>query len=202
VVEFPAVSVIDDFNRADEGPPPTGWTNWFNDGFVVSGNQLAPNNTLYAGIYYSAQSFGPNLDAYIEIPVLPTASGALLMPFRYDVATDTGYQLSYSRGDWLSIMTRNGGSGQSNIVVVGSPVFSNGDALGVRCSGSLIQAWVRIGGIWRVHVQAVDSTYPGNLTDRIAFWTNGNFSSQMRLDNFAAGVTPTAPFIRPIRVNS
>lgn len=83
---FPTTPVIDDFNRADTGPPPSAsWTTYSTyAGHKVVSNQLqASANNSWS--HYTAQDFGPDCEVFVTCV---TASPGAFMPTLR--ATDIG----------------------------------------------------------------------------------------------------------------
>lgn len=69
---FPTTPILDNFNRGDEGPPPSAnWTTvtWSDGGLKVLSNAAVPEATTTGDyiIYWNASTFGPNLEARFTI---------------------------------------------------------------------------------------------------------------------------------------
>lgn len=68
---FPTTGVLDDFNRANVGPPPSAnWTSSVGSGHKVASNVMVGQATgAQRGSYWSAASFGGAQEAYGQVTV-------------------------------------------------------------------------------------------------------------------------------------
>lgn len=69
---FGDTGILDDFNRSNEGPPPSAsWTNdiinYAGNGLAVSSNTVVANAVATCESYWSVETFGPACEAYITI---------------------------------------------------------------------------------------------------------------------------------------
>lgn len=72
---FGDTGILDNFNRSDEGPPPSSsWTTAIDsatDGLEVIGNEVWAENNAPCGGYWNVETFGPACEAFITIQDVP-----------------------------------------------------------------------------------------------------------------------------------
>lgn len=191
---FPVTSLLDDFNRANEGPPPSSnWTNNFDagtpGGFKVVSNQCTANS-LPCESYWSAAQFGPNMEVWATFAAVPT-TGSLGMYVRIQSA-GTGSCDSYGiiavkatggpTGDTVKIY-RMDNAVHTQLGATITRAFAAGDSFGVRIIGSTIEAWYKASaGSWTLLGSRTDSTYSGN-----GYLGLMNATNAFTLDDFGGG---------------
>lgn len=192
---FPTSALIDSFDRANEGPPPTGWNSWWGGNLVVSSNQLACNSTGEGTAYWTTSMPGADVDAWVEVPTIGVSGSSFNVYARLDPAASGGAGQGYfahfkflsGSGDDLYIYRLDGGS----VTPIDSDTTqnpSNGDAFGIRCQGSTIEGWVRLSGTWTQFASGTDSTYAGTgSNNKVAVYFEANGDTSQRLDNYHAG---------------
>jgi hypothetical protein len=194
---FPSTGILDNFNRADEGPPPSGWITGIANGFggftepghEIISNQLA-NTFQDVAQNYRAEEAGPDCEFYItvadgtglastgvaarltEVGRFTCKGYAILVQPSADV--NRNYTIYRIDNGVLTIIASGSESG------VGS---STGDKYGIRCVGNNIQLWADTGEGWKIRLWAIDSTYssagfPGIVTESDPF---------ARWDDFGGG---------------
>lgn len=206
---FPSTAVLDSFTRADEGPPPSAsWADKIlsadSNGLKVSGNQLVPGGapTVPASSYWSAETFGPDVEVFCTIATPPTTAGAnpslwarLATP---GVAgTTDGYRLSASAAagaanDTLLLQRYDNDTPTSlgATINIGAD-WAAGDGFGMTIIGSTITVYYKpAAGDWTALTTRDDSTYAaaGFIGVRIATDTT------IAVDDFGGGTIsfPTA----------
>lgn len=208
---FPTTSILDDFNRANEGPPPSAsWatpSGW--DGLKVSGNQCIGDSAT-GGVAIWKTQYGPDCEVYATLTGMTGGANATWGIVAYARASsldfDTGdfYKLSID-GDIGGICTWHisyqtiAGGGSAGELINGSFTFNIGDAFGFSLVGTILTAyhkpglgaWVNLGSISDSRVSAAG--YPGISIDNDPLYTTG-----VTLDNFGAGTivggAPVADF--------
>jgi hypothetical protein len=171
---FPTTSVLDDFNRANEGPPPSA--NWATDqyglglaGFQVTSNQLdASNNNATA--YWSASTFGPDCECYVTLTTWTFASNDVDLVARLQGGVGTsavdGYtvkstSVSGASNDTIKIMRLDNAS-NTQLGATITLELANGDGLGMECDGTSISAYYKpSGGSWIRADSRTDATHAG-----------------------------------------
>ena len=198
-LSFPIVPVADDFNRAKEGPPATGWTTPFGAGWKVLSNQFVPNAADAYAQWGTSQS--ADLEAYVTISTMPDINKGVRILARFDPSTQTGYSVLFVRtagNDTLMVERATGGFTFTTIASSSSFNLnvSGGDALGIRCIGTTIQGWVKTtnqqttGGTWQQFASATDTTYAGTgSNNKVVLYTNTAVGAY---DNFGGGSLQTA----------
>lgn len=183
---FPAVSsLLDDFNRADEGPPPSA--NWSgvdggDTGLSVVSNQLAGAAGLAEG-YWNPVLMGPDCEVIVDVPVLPPTSYFEVF-LRYRAGPGSGYKLLWypgpSSNQVLFFRFDNDAGTQ-----LGSPTTATlvaGDSVGLEAIGDTITGYQKTGGVWSQILSRTDSTY-----NRAGYIGCGVHDTTCRLDNFTGG---------------
>lgn len=200
---FPTTSILDNFNRANEGPPPGA--NWIDD--VIDGYpglRLISNAVqLQAGDSGADESFwnasiGPDLEIYITINSV-SVNCSFQIHARLNVTnpfTRTGYYLNVVpgiTGGWLFYRRDTGFS--DVILASGSETFAIGDKAGFSIVGSAITIYRYTSGAWSQIGTASDGAYSGSgylsllMSDLIA-------ADEFSLDDFGGGTLgggPTPP---------
>jgi hypothetical protein len=187
VVAFPTTPILDDFNRADEGPPPSAnWTGPMTaggpNGLQVVSNQCQ-RGAPYGGAWWNASTFGPDSEVYL------TARGSsdfyvyLRMTGALGTSAQTGYRANWF-GDEVRIRRVDSGSG----TVIGGPYAVTGpvtgNKFGLEAVGSTITAYVDTGSGWTAVGSVVDATY--STAGVIGVETDGTF------DDFGGGTAEGA----------
>lgn len=188
---MPSTPVLDGFDRADEGPPPSSsWTTPVGmAGCVVKNSQLAPDpNEGGNGRCVWNTQHGPDCEAYVTISVRPNANTNNTIKLYIRAADQSGYASGYSVHAY-----RNPQTGDSYIYLYegagwkgGYQVnWGNGDSIGVRAIGTSIEALYRpAGGSWStvIQVEAYNYSDEGYLFIYIDTADTGT-----RLDDFGGG---------------
>lgn len=94
--QFPATSVLDDFNRADEGPPPSGWTATLRGGWKISGNKAVANDPgadIEEGCQWEGGTYSSAIELYAKIVQTSLGGGNTELHWHRDVSGN-GYILS------------------------------------------------------------------------------------------------------------
>lgn len=191
---FPTTPILDDFNRANEGPPMTGWTAYYSTGLKVVSNQCAPNDNGGNAAYWTPAMGGSDVECYVTIATMPANGGETAVLARLDPAgggvNGDAYQVSHFPAAGTDSITiwRIDNSAYTSLGSW-SQELAAGDGIGIRCVGSTIEAWARISGVWTLIGSVTDATYSGaSPTNRIALSNEGNGSSVARYDDFGGGV--------------
>jgi hypothetical protein len=198
---FPVnVTVLDNFNRADASPM-TGWTAVAGlplpgAGFKTLTNQCVPITAAAQNVsWFNTAISGKDVEAYIEMPTLPSQPGGSIEIYARGNPSAGGYVGTNYAIRW---------QGTPNLFQIGrhDPVFAagvvlaendavvltNGDAIGIRCVGAKIEGWARIGGVWQLVAVAYDDTYDGAAPgNQLALGQLELGAVAARLDNFTGG---------------
>lgn len=178
----PKNGVLDDFNRADEGPPPSSsWAN--NVGNVVKVLSNAAGSASSGGsAYYKNGCFGVLQEVSAEMSTLGAAHlGMWRQPgagtdgyvFYFDNASNFGNIQRVDNGTWT---------------ILGDSFFCGsvgaGDAFWLEANRVELLAYVRLAGAWSLLARRADMTYRGDLSVGL-----GVSDGTARWDNFIGGPT-------------
>lgn len=187
---FPTTSILDNFNRANEGPPPSA--NWgtpsgFNGWQVASNVCDAASVALGAAItFWSAASFGASAECYCDITAKPLATSAFYIFLRFNTVTGNGYAVNFVNNvgtDTVNIIREDGYG--DNILASFSQEVTAGDSIGISISGSTITAWYKAAaGAWTSLGTASDATYSGTGSIGMV-----GLDTTISIDNFGGGTT-------------
>ncbi len=194
---FPTTGVLDDFNRADQGPPPSAnWSqSWLGNGWKVISNQAGVNvDAANNGDYWNVSPYGPDTEVLVTLASIPSTGW-----FRYaelqarlaqptSSATVDGYALALF-GDSVGVprlhakyRIDNGAYTQLGATVTQD--VASGASIGLELVGSTIQEYFRPpGGSWSaLGAPVTDGTYTA-----AGFLGMASNSSVLRVDDFGGG---------------
>lgn len=196
---FPVNGILDDFNRANEGPPPSA--SWIAmptlGGLVVSSNQCALFNVSADGGAIYDTTFGPDCEAYYTITGLDSSgTGAFLMHLRCqsnDILDcyyiDTLVQPNYP----VNLHSSVGGS--ATTLDQSAPLnLAVGDSLGMSAVGTTIKVYYKpSAGSWTEIISVTDSAISAAGKIGVLFYPQ--VGSGVTIDNFGGGTLagPVAP---------
>lgn len=189
---FPTLTTpLDDFNRANEGPPPSAsWTN-VAGGMTVNTNQLACN-TSSGSARWVGSSFGADQEAWMTVATKPGAAKYFGLLLRYNVSTNNGYQcycIDQSGTDaWEIWKVVSGVFTQLGSTTTG-PELSAGDKIGADVVADKLSLYRFNGTSWSMTMTVNDSTFTG--AGHIGVYAEGTTG---RYDNFGGGtIVPSLP---------
>lgn len=159
---FATTSILDDFNRANEGPPPS--SNWSGittttNTLKVTSNQLDVDSTDIYGFgsaYWNPASFGADSEAYLTIATKPTdGAGNLRVGARMagvgDIFTFTGYFYFFEPAagtDTIKITRIDTGGVETVLGATISQEVAAGEKLGLEVIGTTIKVFHNSGSGW------------------------------------------------------
>jgi len=204
-MSFPTTPILDNFNRANEGPPPSAsWTldaprSGSASAEVVS-NQCGDSGGGEGGCW--GTQFGPDVEMYMTVATLPNATQAQLY-VRLNpkgAAVTTGYQVTFLRNDPNSSFAfyrwDSGAQTQIGSFTDPSGTWADGYKIGVSMIGSVLSAYIDKGSGWTFMASASDGTY--TAAGYIGFRNN---STTQVYDDFGGGtvaVADTSVHARPV----
>lgn len=171
IIDFPTTAVLDGFNRADGGSPPSpnwttgvGYSNEEVVGHLVVSNQLRrqSGSTAEAESHWSARQFGPDAECYItatSLGVQELTLGVRLNNIGSGVAD--GYFAVIQDGDEIRIYRSEGAVHTLLAGEVTFPDIATGSKWGIRAIGDHIELWSDSGSGWELLLAAFDSTFTG-----------------------------------------
>ncbi len=177
--------ILDNFNRANEGPPATGWTTWIPGGLKVVSNQLAPNDAGDNAAYWTTGMTSSDVEAYITIAT-EAASALTRLYARFDPALSNGYRVEHFETAPDSIALIRSDAGADTILGSWNQELSNGDKIGIRCVRHQISAWVFTGGSWQQLGAVTDARHDGT-GPKNKFLLYSALSAAVRYDDFGGG---------------
>lgn len=206
VPAFPSTPILDDFDRADEGPPPgAAWvTPTWNDGTAghvglkTASNHLVSNGNANGCVAAYNESFGPDCEFYATI-----AAGEVdVTQFECYLRADTNQLDNYfvaGNGYMLFVnIAASGGmalgkfsSGGTAFVGSADIAVGVGDSFGIRAIGSTITAFHKpSGGSWSAVITVTDATFSGAGYSGIMINDNTGALDDFGGGNVVAGDAP------------
>ena len=152
---FGLTPLLDDFDRGDEGPPMTGWTDVYG-GLKVSSNACVGDDEATNLAYMdSAGEIGPDCEAYAPIAALSVSAGqAIGVGVRLDPVLVNGYLAVYTTSGAVQIYRIDAGA--TVLLESVTLTLSASDVIGIRAVGNVISAYAN--GV--LVANATDDTYP------------------------------------------
>ncbi len=203
---FPTTGVLDAFNRANEGPPPSAnWTSaWENNQFSVVGNQCEHTGALndYSTAHWNVSTFGPDSECYVTVVAKPTNNddelGVGCRMANIGAGTTDGYMMtprvkSAATDEFRLFRFDNGVSTQLGAAV--TQEIATGDAIGIEAIGSTIKAFYKAsGGSWTEVMSRTDATY--TAAGSILLLAEKG-PSDVQFDDFGGGTVIAAAAFKP-----
>ena len=190
---FPANGVLDNFNRAD-GDAGANWSKiWSGDYmFTVASNQIkCPWSANWANAGWNVATFGADCEAYVTIATVSGANSISVyarMSALNTAGGPNGYRVSLTALNTLSIQRLDSGS-PTTLGATISQTISNGDSLGIECTGSTIKAYYKAsGGSWTEIGSRTDATYGA-----AGYIGLECYNDVIRFDDFGGGTIAGAP---------
>jgi hypothetical protein len=167
---FPLTGVLDDFNRANEGPPPSAsWAGplYADDGSMkVVGNEAVGTEAAEFNGAYWLTPMPPSCEVHVKVATMPADGERTSVYLRVadEGGAPDGYLLSFYRWDggsdgWQIYRVDNGAWTQLGATV--DKDVSAGDSMGLEAIGPRLRGYQKTGGVWaEVEVlERTDSTY-------------------------------------------
>lgn len=184
-------SLLSDFTGVDENPLSEGgkWgpLDTTSNPLRRVSNAATSTVSTTGENYWTVQNYGPDVDVYVTITVMPLAGNNVDVSARIQgeggAATYDGYRarmLQNAGTDSLTIC-RVTNAAITTLATMTTRDFAVGEKVGIRCLGSTVEAWY-YAGVWTLGLSVVDTTYPA--AGKIALHVRG---STGRADDFSAG---------------
>jgi hypothetical protein len=162
--------LLDNFNRANQGPPPSSnWGNKINgtdiSGLTVTANEMrrATTPSGHGSAWWNVTTFGPDVAVAGFLPDASTSSGNWVNLYLrlQSVGTSAvdGYFCNFEPDTQIIRVYRYNNDGNVLISDTVSFDLAQNDAIGCEAIGQTITAWVNTGSGWQSIVSAIDSTY-------------------------------------------
>jgi hypothetical protein len=181
-ITFPQTGILDDFNRPDEGPPPS--TSWdLISSFRVVSNEAVADEEVESPIGLWNTTFQSNSEVYFTVTDWSDCfECGVSAVINYDFYSDTGYLLNVSREDLSLILLKLNPESEAlgNTSVI---TMSDGDSVGIRSlEGNISVFYKPVGLEWSEVISVSDSTYVTGQVVMAAFGV-----PVPHLDNFGGG---------------
>jgi hypothetical protein len=186
-VAFPTTSVLDNFDRANTGPPPSA--SWTGDASMAAAECKVISNTVAANAsngfdYWNPTTYGPDSECFMDIPTKPGSGQYAAVYVRFDPPGNNGYEveLDVAAGTDSVLIFRCDNTVFTQLGASISQEFTAGDSLGLEMIGSTLQAYRKSGTWSALGTTRTDGTYTvaGNLALQFGDTT-------ARGDNFGGG---------------
>lgn len=203
---FPATSILDNFNRADEGPPPSSnWKPWTGNVDVTGNDLRVKDNTLqlragdngWTDDFWDNSTFGPDCEVYCTIDNCSGANAGLEFWARLSKTVDpfpdlTGYKLRVTVSSGWFLYRLNSWSSNTILASAGDNLTTS-EKIGLSLIGSAITVHKRVGGVWSVVTSVTDGTFGSAGYIGVGL----HQGSSIALDDFGGGtvVPVSAPAI-------
>lgn len=193
----PVATLQDDFNRANEGPPPSSkWTNGIQtftggEGLVVLSNQCtrASAGGYRQGSYWNNAQFGPDTCVVVDIAgwVDTNGNGISLFSRLANIGSTTtdGYYFLVERDAGVTVWSflRLDDNVPTTLGSTVTQAVAAGDQIAMQVIGSTLEGWRKpSAGSWTLILSRTDSTY-ANAGYVGAEITN---NQETVIDNFSA----------------
>lgn len=186
----------------------TGWQTWWSSGaggLEVVSNQCAPNGPDNDnGAYFNTAMAGPDVEAYVTVSTLPVAGAQTNIMARVAPSgsefVGSAYTVEHfiASPDSIGIFHYDDATTGYTLLATWNQDLSAGDGIGIRCVGSVIQAWWRISGTWLLGGSVTDTRIPGTgSNNKLALYNYANGSTVARYDDFGGGQAYTGEISGP-----
>ena len=190
IMAFGDTGILDDFNRSDEGPPPSSdWTVFLLDGHEVVSNQLEQGSSQTQGSYWNVETFGPDCEVFITYADRRIGNPYPSVALRITDPGSTweGYGIQWHRtGTTLTVSRYDDGSGTqlgADITAPSNP--ADGDKWGASMTGDTITVYTDTGSGWESEGTRVEDTY--DAAGYIGFFSYDNGANRNSFDDFGGG---------------
>lgn len=162
---FPVNGVFDDFNRADSTDVGANWSAFaaYAALRILSNAVACASGQPTGGEYWSAATFGPDTEFYLDIVGPTTANQTYAMWAR--VTTPTGSydayetEVVFSAGTDEVFIYRFDNASATQLGATISQDFAAGESLGLEVIGTTIAVYRKSGGSWAQLGTRSDATY-------------------------------------------
>lgn len=191
-LSFPNTPILDDFNRANEGPPPSSnWTTGvglligvFLHGHRVVSNALArATGEAESESYWNAAQFGPNAECYLTVSNATGLQELGLSVRVSDIGTGSadGYTVLIFNGGLQVFKTTDGSP--ALLAAQTSHTIATGNKYGVQAVGGIVRLWCDSGSGWEMLLSADDAT----LTSAGSIAIFSSSTTTTTFDDFGGG---------------
>ena len=193
---------LDDFNRANTGPPPSAsWTGHIvsteTDGLQVVSNVItASGGTTQASGWWNVSSFPADQAASLLLTDIVGSGNVFIRLFvrlaQPGVASQAdGYVCRFQPDSTSVVLRRLDNSAESTLTTISSVTYTVSDRVGCEMIGSRLCAWKTVSNVWTQLGCFVDATYTAGGFAGVAL-----NDAAANVDDFWAGpaLAPRRPF--------
>ena len=189
---FPTTGVLDTFDRADAATLGANWTDFINGWSIASNLAAAEVNAADNATLWSASTFGPDCEGYVEVPTKPPTDrniGIWIRCTTTDVATIDGYiaVIGVASDTDVQQFYRFDNYAFTQLGANVTDEFAAGESLGAEMIGSTLALYNKVGGTWTQLATRTDTTY--GAAGYIGLLST---STTIRVDNFGGGTIAAA----------
>lgn len=170
---FPTTPILDDFNRPNEGPPPSAsWSNSAWNGLRVLANTCVRSAAVgFSASFWNPQQF-VNFEVYASIVGYsnPSVTASAEVIGRFDIAARNGYavRISGRESSGTLLLGEYTAGVLSSLGSLSVPFPGDGTVIkvGLCVCGNNLEAWYKLGsGDWTLEIQRSNSlhTSSGNI---------------------------------------
>jgi hypothetical protein len=162
---FPTTGILDDFNRANQGPPPSAsWANFRPNGLIVQNQAVTGATQQVENKDHWAATPAADQEVYITIASIPDPNAGEYFEVlgRLDPVAYTGYSVygGFVGVDGVMQIIRYDDEFNWTALAtyLGLPKFTK---IGLQIIGDVLSAWYYFGGAWVLAGSVTDNTYTG-----------------------------------------
>lgn len=203
-----SASLIDDFNRTNEGPPLS--SSWTQSGRVSYGFQVVTNEGQAETVsntceeYYNVRDYGPDVEAHYTIgQVSSTTFSSVAVRMADEDTANVDCYYAQQRGTTGLQLWRLDNDTDTALGSIQTQTIATGDKIGISAIGTTITGYFDDGGAgWAPFDSTMDSTYSSAGPVGQATFLNGGAATQFTFDNWYAGTVPEGPGIRVLQTKA
>lgn len=198
IMFWPLSALLDDFNRANENPLSNAgkWSKNGNSGasLQVISNRVGDTATNATGAFWNNASYGPNAEAWMTVPIVPTGTGfvGLLLNLAGAAGSGTwsGYFFAWIPGTPAAFVLQEANNPAVNQIAFAAGSLNAGDKMLVRYKDGVLYGYRYdvSAGTWSLVVRAQTTVY-----QRSGFIGIRKSGSVWRGDDFGGGALTDQP---------
>lgn len=187
---FPTTPVLDTFDRANEGPPMTGWSDGIAGLKVVSNTAMSSVNGTSLSLY-SGLALAGDTEIYCTVTTKPGA-GKNVALYRMDGSLN-GYAIYVQTGSPDAFLIFRVDALVGTLIGSGSLTLTAGQKIGYQRLGDTHHMWQYDGSAWTHLGFGTDSTYNGTA-DGLWMLIDDNIGA---IDDVGGGIAKKRFFLLP-----
>jgi hypothetical protein len=194
---FPTTGILDDFNRANEGPYMTDWSWMYLEGvlgdFRIVSQKAVPNNFAanIAVNYFTPSTYGPDVEAFVTLDS-GVESGQFILYYNLQQPQTTGFDgyllvIDFTANEFFIASVTDGAVDESVGTAITGTTPQMGDSFGIQYVGGMHNIWHKpAAGVWTLlgskgpHTQYQTAGY-------IAIGAYNTLTVNLTVDDFGGG---------------